>query len=214
MHRAWGKVFGWAILTAGTAATAMSICTLISPLVTHPKLLDREMIVTYFGWMMIFLSLFTMALAWYGMECIWLRGRRQAHRNPVTMGLILAVALSAVACIVRGWAAGVPLIAGVGLLGLITVGFFIRFIFKRSEERNDALIQHMRAMVGAGVSVYTAFFAFGAANTVPAIAFNPILWAAPTVVGVGVIIYQEMQLRRASGRGPRAHNGIVRVTNG
>jgi len=45
--------------------------------------------------------------------------------------------------------------------------------------------------VGAGISVYTAFFAFGAVRFVPEIALTPGLWAIPLVTGLVLIVYHQ-----------------------
>jgi hypothetical protein len=46
-------------------------------------------------------------------------------------------------------------------------------------------------LVGAGISVYTAFFAFGAVRLLPEIALTPGLWAIPLVTGLILIIYHQ-----------------------
>ena len=50
--------------------------------------------------------------------------------------------------------------------------------------------------VGTGISVYTAFFAFGAVRIAPDVALNPILWAVPLLVGLAIIGYHMWKLPR------------------
>jgi hypothetical protein len=45
--------------------------------------------------------------------------------------------------------------------------------------------------VGAGISVYTAFFAFGAVRLMPELALTPTLWAIPLVIGLSLIVYHQ-----------------------
>ncbi|WP_313588275.1 hypothetical protein, partial [Aquidulcibacter sp.] len=49
--------------------------------------------------------------------------------------------------------------------------------------------------VGAGISVYTAFAAFGAVRVMPSIALHPGLWAIPLVTGLAIILYHHRQIR-------------------
>ena len=47
----------------------------------------------------------------------------------------------------------------------------------------------IKALIGAGISVYTAFLAFGAVRLAPQLALNPVLWAIPLTVGLSLILY-------------------------
>ena len=69
-------------------------------------------------------------------------------------------------------------------------------------------MQHSRGLVGAGISVYTAFLAFGAVNLLPEYALNPVLWAMPTTLGVTYLLYHQAKItsqrRRLSAERQRA----------
>jgi hypothetical protein len=54
--------------------------------------------------------------------------------------------------------------------------------------------------VGAGISVYTAFFAFGAVRLMPQLALTPVLWGIPLVVGLTLIVYHQRRLLRSFAR--------------
>ena len=196
-HKRWGRVFAWCIMATATFAVGMSLLTLADPAGTHPKIADLALIRCLFGWMMLHLSVFTVLLAWFGLETIRNRREHAGHRNVVTIALQAATLVTGFACAWFGWRDGFPLMIAIVPLGVVTVALQARFILAAEPARNDWQIQHMRALVGAGVSVYTAFFSFGAANTFPEIAFNPVLWAAPTIAGCAVIAYHQ---RRLAGR--------------
>ncbi|MEL6216157.1 MAG: hypothetical protein AAFQ99_10830, partial [Pseudomonadota bacterium] len=57
-------------------------------------------------------------------------------------------------------------------------------------------IQHSRGLVGAGISVYTAFLAFGAVNLLPSYALNPALWATPAALGISYLLYHQFRIAR------------------
>jgi hypothetical protein len=91
---------------------------------------------------------------------------------------------------------------GMPAIGLATVATNLWFLYKPQRRPLDWLREHIKALVGAGISVYTAFFAFGAVRTVPALALHPGLWAIPLVVGLGLILYHQAAVaRRAPARG-------------
>jgi hypothetical protein len=64
----------------------------------------------------------------------------------------------------------------------------------------DRIKEHIKCLVGAGISVYTAFFAFGAVRLIPELALQPGLWAVPLVVGLTLIIYHQRAVTRPAGR--------------
>ena len=58
-------------------------------------------------------------------------------------------------------------------------------------------MEHIKSIVGSGISVYTAFMAFGFVRLNPGNALNPKMWAIPLAVGLVIIIYQQTRLRLA-----------------
>jgi hypothetical protein len=195
-HRRWGKVFTWTMLLTGTAAIGISACTLLDPLGTHPALTDAEWVRGIFGWMMQGLAILTINLAWYGWLCIRNRTNHAANlewRNLLLQALLLAASIN---CAWQAWRIGEPLILGMPAIGLATVATNLWFLLRRNPGPLDWLKEHIKALVGAGISVYTAFFAFGAVRTVPELALHPGLWAIPLVVGLALIIYHRHAVSR------------------
>ncbi|AOF82195.1 putative membrane protein [Methyloversatilis sp. RAC08] len=201
-HRTVGKVFTVTMLLTGTAAIGISLCTLADPVSTHPHLTehadfrDPALVRAIFGWMMLALATLTLNLAWYGWQCIRNRRDHTANRESVNLGLQAATFITATNCAVQGLLIGQPLMLGVSLIGWATVGTNLWFLYKRQPAANDWLREHIKALVGAGISVYTAFFAFGAVRTFPTLALHPVLWAIPLTVGLAIILYQWRKLAR------------------
>jgi drug/metabolite transporter (DMT)-like permease len=88
------------------------------------------------------------------------------------------------------------LMVGISFVGFATVATNLNFLFKKKPGPLDWQLEHIKALVGAGISVYTAFLAFGAVRFMPSIALSPILWAIPLVTGVSIIIYQQQKVKR------------------
>jgi hypothetical protein len=204
-HKRWGKVFAYSMLLTGSIAIGISLCTLSAPLETHPFSDDAELVRGVFGWMMLYLATMTIMLAWYGLLCI--RNRRQHSRNRNALNFILQAAtfIAAANCLYRGIGLAHPIMIGISVVGLAAAVLNTRFILRPTPPLNEWIIQHTRGLVGAGISVYTAFLAFGAVNLLPAYAFNPVLWATPTVLGVSLLLYHQGKImaqrrRLASGR--------------
>ena len=78
----------------------------------------------------------------------------------------------------------------------------LRFIANPLPTRQAYLVEHVKAIVGAGISVYTAFMNFGMVRLIPSLTLNPLLWAIPLSVGLGIIFYHvgrlKLRARKAS----------------
>ncbi len=207
-HRRWGRVFTWCMLVTGCAAIGISLCTLVAPLETHPKLSDAAWIRGVFGWMMLGLAILTINLAWYGWLCVLNRNdhrRNLEWRNLLLQYLLIAASAN---CAWQGWRIGQPLMFGMPAIGFATAFTNLYFLYKPRRGPNDWLLEHIKALVGAGISVYTAFFAFGAVRTIPALALHPALWAIPLTVGLALILYHQRNVRRSTS----ARRGLARAT--
>jgi hypothetical protein len=195
-HRRWGRVFNRCMLGTGGFALLISTCTLIDPVGTHPHIPDVELVRGIFGWMMQYLAVLTVNLAWYGWLCVRNGRDHAANREWRNMALQALLTATSVNCAVQGWLIGQPLMIGMSAIGFATVATNLRFLLTRAPPPREWLREHIKALVGAGISVYTAFFAFGAVRIMPEIALNPGLWAVPLVVGMTLILYHRRKVLR------------------
>ncbi len=198
-HRNWGKIFAYSMLSVGVLAIGISGTTLLDPVGTHPHMdFTPSFITGIFGWMMLYLAILTINLVWYGMSCVANKYDHQANRAWPNVALQAILLIATTNCAIRGVLLGEPLMIGISTIGFATVGTNLWFIFHPAPERNAWLRQHLKGLVGAGISVYTAFFAFGAVRIAPELALSPILWAAPCIVGLSIIFYHWWDIWRRS----------------
>lgn len=192
-HVRTGRIFTRCMLATGTFAVGISVCTLIAPLATHPHMEDAALVRGVFGWMMLYLAVLTINLSWYGTQCI--RNRRDHGRNRAWPNLALQplVMVLAVNTALQGWQLAQPLLLGISVVGIATGVTNLRFIY-RAPSRVGWQLEHIKGLVGAGISVYTAFFAFGAVRLMPELALSPLLWSAPLIVGLSLILWHWRQV--------------------
>jgi hypothetical protein len=155
-------------------------------------LTDRRLFTGLFGWMMLYLGILTIGLGRYGLEAARHHGRVAATRTPFNIAIQLIVIIAAIQCGWQGFVIGQPLMIGLAALGLGAAMTFILALL-RPQAPGGHVREHLKAMVGAGISAYTAFLSVNLLRIVPDHVFNPAIWALPSVVGVALII---VHLRR------------------
>lgn len=211
VHRRWGHAFAYSMLVTGSIAAAMGVTTLLDPVGTHPHLTDRALVTGIFGWMMVYLATLTISLAWHGLRVV--RNKRDHHANRATLdvalqGLVIAAAIN---CAYQGRVRGLALMMGLSVVGIASGGTNLFFIFRPAPPKWAYLVEHLKALVGAGISVYTAFMTFGLVRFMPRTgpahahaALNPRLWAIPLGIGLSIILYHHYQVHSWYRRGRSA----------
>jgi hypothetical protein len=198
-HRYWGRLFAWLMMVTASMAFCMGVCTLRAPLSTHPHLRDAPFVSAVFGWMMIYLAVLTVSLAWHGLASVRNRRQHTANRRALDVGLQLLVILAALNCGWQGVQIGMPLMLGMPLIGIASGVTNLWFDFQRSPPAHAYLMEHVKALVGTGISVYTAFTAFGAVHLLPQQALSPVTWSIPLLIGLGLIFYHWARIRVGQG---------------
>ncbi|KAB7646549.1 hypothetical protein [Polymorphobacter fuscus] len=199
-HRRWGHVFAGAIRTAGWMALGMGTLSLFWPLAMHPGLTDAALYRGLFGWMMLYLALLTMSMTRYGLMMVANKRNHPANRHWTMVALQLLVLAAAVNCAWQGVVLRQPLMIGVSIIGFGTVLTYLWYMFRPAPGRTDYIPEHLKAMVATGIAAYTAFLSVGLVELFPQHAFNPVIWAVPTVIGVGIIAWYLRQQQGAARR--------------
>jgi len=195
-HRKWGRIACYGFATAGALAIAMALLSLFGAEERLPSVTDRTLFDGLFGWMMLYLGLLTIGFVDYGLAVVRHARSREALRSLRYQSVIAAVVASALYCGIYGTRIGEPLMMAVALLGIGAMGFQQFFIWRPAAPSPQAYLgEHFRALIGMGISAYTAFMAVGLIRWVPEEVFNPFIWAGPSTVGVGLIVWFTYQAR-------------------
>ncbi|MEO0589595.1 MAG: hypothetical protein AAFZ11_03430 [Pseudomonadota bacterium] len=200
-HRSAGKWALFGFIGAGALAIAMAIYSLIDTS-RHPEIEDRLLYEGLFGWMMLYLGILTIGFADYGIAVIRHRTQRPALRGLRYQLVMLAVVASGVWCGLFGARVGDPLMVLVAVVGIVSVLMQEVFVWReyvpglRAPEAKAYMGEHFRALIGMGISAYTAFLSVGLIRLVPEEVFNPMIWAGPSVIGVSLIIGFTLQAKK------------------
>ncbi|GGI83274.1 hypothetical protein GCM10007973_19700 [Polymorphobacter multimanifer] len=188
-HRRWGRVFAAAIYVASAQALIMGTLSVIWPLAMHPQLTDEPLYRGLFGWMMIYLAVLAVSMTRYGLAMIANKTAHARNRHWSMVALQLAVFATGANCLVHGIILGQPLMIGISLLGFGTSTTYLHYMLKPQVGRTDHIPEHLKAMVACGIAAYTAFLSVGLVDLFPAHAFNPAIWAVPTILGLWIIFH-------------------------
>jgi hypothetical protein len=202
-HRRWGKTAARALMLGGGLAIGMALLSLYGEEMRLPMIRDRVLFDGLFGWMMLYLGMLTICFADYGRAVAEYREKRSALRGVRHQIVFFSVILAAINCGLYGFGIGQPLMVLVAAIGLIAVGTQQFYIWRPTVVRGSYVAEHFRALLGMGISAYTAFLSVGLIRLVPDHVFNPLIWAIPSIVGVGLIAYFSA-LRRVTKTTQRA----------
>ncbi len=210
-HRHWGRAACYGFLGAGMLAIAMALLSLFGPEHRHPEVTDRTLYDGLFGWMMLYLGTLTIGFVDYGLAVVRHSRERTVLRRPRYQAVIAAVVLSGAWCGWYGWQVGHPLMMLVAFIGIAAMLIQQRYIWRagdpsrgspalkqRSGRAPDYIGEHFRALIGMGISAYTAFLSVGLIRMVPEHVFNPAIWAGPSVIGVGLILYFTIKRKKTA----------------
>lgn len=199
-HRSGGRWACYGFIGAGLLAIAMAIYSLIDT-TRHPDITDRALYEGLFGWMMLYLGILTIGFADYGLAVIRHKVDREALRGARYQFVMLAVVVSGAWCGIYGWRVGDPLMVLLAVIGIASMVMQQVFVWRAEAPSRQAYVgEHFRALIGMGISAYTAFLSVGLIRIVPEEVFNPLIWAGPSVVGVGLIIWFTHQAKQRTKR--------------
>lgn len=210
-HRKWGKATCYGFLGAGALAIAMALLSLYGPEQRHPEVTDRALFDGLFGWMMLYLGILTIGFVDYGLAVVRHSRDRKALRSLRYQSVIAAVVIAGAYCGFYGFHVGHPLMMLVAFIGIAAMAIQQRYIWRRDDPPRTTYIgEHFRALIGMGISAYTAFLSVGLIRLVPEQVFNPAIWAGPSVIGVSLILWFTIKGKRAaapkaSGTRPHPH---------
>ncbi len=202
-HRKWGRAACYGFLGAGALAIAMSFLSLWGPEHRHPEIADRDLFDGLFGWMMLYLGTLTVGFVDYGLAVVRHSRERKALRLFRYQAMIAAVIVTGAWCGIYGYRVGHPLMMLVASIGIAAMLIQQRYIWRAADfPKGTHVGEHFRALIGMGISAYTAFLSVGLIRLVPEHVFNPVIWAGPSVIGVGLIIGFTLQAKKAAAQSP------------
>lgn len=200
-HRRFGQIYVWTMHTVAWSGLIMSIMVLIDPAYFKASFVARSndpaatiATIRSMWTLLLLLSILTIAGVVNGTMVLKHKQPRELRRVSY---LIWPAALFAVSIATLFF--GLSSIRTpfgpnwlhliFATLGLVSSVQMAQYVFQRQRNDKRWLIEHLGAMTGTGIAVYTAFFAFGARHLFANFGNWQLLgWVLPGVIG-GIAIY-------------------------
>ncbi|MBC3765276.1 hypothetical protein [Neptunicella marina] len=203
-HKRIGKWYVASMYFVAGTGLVMSSLDMIAPIaIRYPDgyngdkpiadIIERIRFTALFLWM---LSLLVINNVRHSELVIKHKNNPSALRTPTYLLLVLSLLVTSLIVGFIGLQSGrilLQVFAGISLLSAIGA---LRYMFNKSK--NSWLVEHIGAILGSGIGVYTAFFAFGG-RALFAHLFSGqaqmIPWLLPSIIGVPCIIWLSNKYR-------------------
>jgi hypothetical protein len=182
---------GWAYVIA-MALVAITAIAMAAVRIVDPQSSETD---RAFALFLSSISALAAASTWFGVRVWRFRDRRGPHRNPIDLGFAVVLAGSGIVVMGLGIWKGSALLALFPLLGVFLGVGQLRYWLGTPRNRHHVWFAHMTAMFAASISTVTAFVVFGAPRLLALEVTSPLLWFAPTLVLVPVLVWWRRHYR-------------------
>lgn len=199
LHINAGKAFYTIMLFVAGSGVIMTLIGLADPVGIYinnrqltPEQVDSMMIwripFTYF---LLLLSLLTWVTVRHAIGVLRAKANRSLLRTWRYQGPVLMMVPVALFVGWQGISITMPLLIIFAIVSLITATTISTYVYRTKISSRAWIIEHFSAMVGAGIAVYTAFFAAGGRRVLSQWLpgdWQLVSWLAAPVIGLTILI--------------------------
>lgn len=199
LHINAGKAFYYIMLIVSGSGVIMCLIGLSDPVGIYlnntqqtVEQIDRILVwripFTYF---LLLLSLLTWVTVRHAIGALHAKADRSMLRNWRYQGPVFMMFPVALFVGWQGISINMPLLIIFAVVSLVTASSISRYVYKAQIQPRAWIIEHFSAMVGAGIAVYTAFFAAGGRRVLSQWLpgeWQLVSWLAAPVIGITVMV--------------------------
>ena len=148
---------------------------------------------------LLMLSVLVFASLRHGIRALRQKTEPGALRRPAHRTLIGALGALGVVVGILGIRSGVLLLTVFGAISIFGAISMFRDTLVERPDRKARMIAHFNGLIGSGIGVYTAFFAFGGSRLLGEILtgnWQVVPWILPAIIGTIVINRLERSYKR------------------
>ncbi|WP_105169906.1 hypothetical protein [Pseudoalteromonas sp. T1lg23B] len=197
MHNRFGRYYNLAMYGTSFLGVLACILVLADPLSAKPRdFADIQQQVNYiqqsriFALFLLMLSLLVLASIYHGERVLKVKGNTNLLRTPLHLSLLILLLVVAALSLLMGIQFSQTLLVVFAGVSLLVGTKMLRYIVQSEVAPRAWVIEHMGAMLGSGIGVYTAFSAVGGRHVFSYILGEQAVflsWIMPSVIGVVAI---------------------------
>ena len=199
VHINAGKVFYYIMLFVAGSGIVMSLIGMADPvgIYVNSKQISMAQIEKMMVWripftyFLLLLSMLTWVTVRHAIGALRAKANRDMLRSWTYQGPVFLMFPVAVFVGWQGISIGMPLLIIFAVVSLITASNISVYVYKKDVAPRAWIIEHFSAMVGAGIAVYTAFFAAGGRKVLSEWLpgeWQIVSWLAAPVIGLTVLM--------------------------
>lgn len=199
LHIAAGKAFYSIMLFVAGSGIIMTLIGLADPvgIYVNSRQLTPEQIESMMLWripftyFLLLLSLLTWVTGRHAIGVLRAKTNRTVLRNWRYQGPVVLMFPVALFVGWQGITIGMPLLIIFAVVSLITAATISSYVYRAEITPRAWIIEHFSAMVGAGIAVYTAFFAAGGRRVLSQWLpgdWQLVSWLAAPVIGLTILV--------------------------
>lgn len=180
-HNFVGWIYVWSMASVSVSAFLMGVYRLTWDAGPDPDAIP-------FSWFLLFISVLSSSTAWYGLQVLRHKRRKEVHRKPADLMFPSLLFSSGIGISIYGWIIGFPLLQYFPLLGLFLGGSQLIYWLTVPKTKSHWVVEHIVGMLSCCISTVTAFTVFGAPRLLNIESVSLLVWFLPTIVLVPLII--------------------------
>ena len=181
VHRRSGWIYVAAMIGVSITALFMGIYRLALDTTYPPEDIP-------FSWFLIFIAILSGAAAWYGIRVLRHKRRTSPHRNKIDLFFPTLLLTSGIAISIYGWLIDFSLLKYFPIVGIFLGGIQLQYWLSSPVRNSHWIVEHIVGMLSCCIATVTAFTVFGAPRLLQAESVSLLVWVAPTIIFVPLII--------------------------
>jgi hypothetical protein len=192
---------GWVFVSGMAVVSATALVLAAARALTDPRPEARA-----FSAFLFYVAILTAAGLSEGLRALRTRRRTGPSRSAWDLGISSLLVGAAAAMTLWGLAAGRPLFAAFGVVGIVSGTSQLAYWLRPPAHRMHWWFAHMGGMIGSCIAATTAFLVLNANRFGPAPP-SWIVWLGPTLVGVPLMAALTAHYTRTFATGREARRG-------
>jgi uncharacterized membrane protein len=206
-HKQFGKVFVYSMYVVAISGVIMTMLVLIDPIAVRfpDKVLTTEQIknISYqnrvFSSFLFMLSILVFCSTRHAVTVLKVKADRNVLKTTSYLLPIVFLGFMGALMFWFGLKEDILLFNIFGGISFFVSLGMVRYIFKAVLKQREWLIEHLGSIFGAGIGVYTAFFAFGGSKIFSAFLagnLQVVPWVVPSIIGLAASAYYSNKYRK------------------